>query len=208
MKKKKVAIIGGSVSKDEAPYDDKKWEVWSCNEMSAPRFDRHFEMHPMTVQTVKELVWLWHCEKPIYVLEETPLVPKGIVYPKDEILKQPWADEYFTCTFAYEIALAIYEGFETIGLWGMNAEQGSPRERVIESACIQHWLAIAKGKGIEVIWKEHPMYNRWLYGYDYNKEKYHIETWLCRLAIQTIYRVGPEHTSIGGDFDPIRRITE
>jgi len=205
--KKKVAIIGGSLSRDRAPYDG-EYEVWSCNEMDVKRFDRHFEMHPMSVQNDKELDWLKKCKKPVYVLEETPLVPKGIVYPKDEILKQPWADEYFTCTFAYEIALAIYEGFETIGLWGMNAEEGSPRERTIESACIQHWLAIAKGKGIEVIWPDHPMYTRWLYGYDYFQEKRNIENWLCRLVVHTVYRIGPSHTSIGGDFDPIRRITE
>lgn len=203
--KKKVALIGTTLSKNNAPYDDESWEIWSLNECDVLRFDRHFEMHPMEVQNDRELEWLAKCEKPVYVMEETPLVPTGIVYPKDEILKNPWANEYFCCTFAYQIALALHEGFKTIGLWGVNAEQGSPRERTIESANIQWWLGVAKGMGVEIIWDEHPMLNRWLYGYGYHKERLAIENWLCRLLVHTLYRVGPTHTFMGGDAEPIRR---
>lgn len=203
--KKKLALLGCSKSYKKAPFDDESYEIWSLNEFDAPRYERMFELHPMEVQNEAELEFLLNCEKPVYVLEETPLVPTGIVYPKDEILKQPWADEYFCCTFAYQIALAIYEGFEVIELWGMNAEEGSPRERTIESANIQWWLAIAKGKGIEVVWKEHPKRNRYLYGYEYHIEKYYVESWLSRLAMHTIYRVGPMHASMGGDFLDIRK---
>lgn len=207
MKKKKVAILGTSRSYAEAPFDDPDYEIWTLNEFDdVPRYDRMFELHPMEVQSAKELAWLFKDkDKPIYVLEETPLVSAGVVYPKDEILKQPWAIEFFSCTFAYEIALAIYEGFTTIGLWGMNIESGSPRERTIESMNILWWLGVAKGRGIEVIWDEHPMCNRYLYGYEYTKEKDYVENWLCRLAVQTIYRVGNQHTWLGGDHLNIHR---
>lgn len=202
--KKKVAILGYSKSMDDAPFSDKSWEIWSCNEGDVERFDRTFEMHPMSVQNERELKWLSECTQPVYVLEKTPLVPSGVVYPLKDILKQWWADEYFCCSFAYEIALAIYENFQVIGLWGMNADQGSPRERTVESACIQHWMALAKGMGIEVVWPDHPKDVRLKYGYDYGAEKWLIENWLSHLAVQTIYRVGPTHASIGGDYEPIR----
>lgn len=204
-KRTKVAILGYSDSLKDAPFDNPEYEVWSCNEGDVKRFDRHFELHPMVVQNERELAWLAVCKKPVYVLHETPLIPEGIVYPLDNILKQPWARHYFTCTFAYEIALALYEGFETIGLWGTNSDQGSPRERTIESACIQFWMGVAIGKGVEVIWPDDPAKNRYAYGYEYFAEKWNVENWLCRLAIQTIYRVGLQHVSIGGDFAEIRR---
>ncbi len=204
--KRKVAILGCSSSRDLAPYDDDSWEIWSCNEAEADRYEKMFELHPMSVQNKRELKWLKECKTPVYVLEETPLVPEGILYPLQEILEQPWADEYFTCTFAYQIALAIYEGVEEIGLWGMNIDIGSPRERTIESACIQHWLGVAKGKGIDVTWDEHPMKHRLNYGYDYWREMALVDNYLCRLAVHTLYRIGPKHICVGGDNEAIRKL--
>jgi hypothetical protein len=204
MKRKKLALLGCSKSYEKAPFDDKSYEIWTVNEFDAPRWDIMFELHPMSVQNERELEFLKNCEKPIYVLEETPLVPKGIVYPLDVILEQSWVDEYFCCTFAYQIALAIYEGFEVIELWGMNAEQGSPRERTVESANIQHWLGIAKGRGIDVYWHDHPMKVRWKYGYDYHDEIVDIINWICRLTAHSIYREGQRHIYMGGANLPIR----
>jgi len=203
--KKKLVILGCGKSSAKAPYQDDEYEIWSLNEYEPERYDLMFEMHPLSVQNERELEFLKNCKKPIYVLKETPLVPTGIVYPLDDILAQPWADEYFVCTFAYQIALAIHKGFERIELWGMNAEQGSPRERTVESANIQWWLGIAKGRGIEVLWNEHPKEFRWKYGYDYHTEMTHIINWISRLTVHSIYREGQRHIFMGGDHLPIRQ---
>lgn len=207
--KKKVAILGCGRSKDKAPYDNDEYEIWSLNEMSALRFDRHFELHPVDVQNEREIEWLTNCEKPIYVLskKDMPFIKNAIEYPLDDILAQPWAIRYFTCTMAYEMALAIHLGYEKIELWGLNMDEGSPRERTVESACLQYWCGIATGKGIKVRWSEHPGFNRYDYGYDYHTEKWYIENWLCRLLTHTIYRLGPT-ASMGGDNLEIRRPKE
>ncbi len=202
--KKKLCIIGCGLSHKKAPYGDDSYEIWSLNEFEPPRYDIMFELHPMEVQNERELEFLMNCEKPVYVLSETPLVPNGIEFPLDEILKQSWAIEYFTCTMAYQIAYAIHLGFEEIQLWGLNMDYGSPREKTVESACIQYWVGIAKGKGIKVKWDENPANWRWKYGYEYFQEKSNIENWICRLAVSSIYRLGPT-ASMGGDGLPIRK---
>jgi len=203
-KPKKLAIVACGKSHKEAPYNDECYEIWSLNEHEIPRYDVMFELHPMEVQNEKELDFLYHCEKPVYVLEETPLVPKGIVYPLEDILENLWAIDYFTCTMAYQIALAIHLGFKYIELWGMNMDVGSSRERTIESACIQCWFGIAKGLGIDIRWKEHPMFYRYNYGYDYHKEMLNVHTLLGRLLATIIYNLGPT-ASMGGNNLPIRR---
>lgn len=209
MQKKKVAIVGGSSSRDGAPYNEPKWIIWGCNEMTYERFDVMFELHPMSVQNEKELEYLRNCKKPIYVLDKEDAIAHGVAnpteYPFDEIQNQRWAIEYFSCTMAYQIALAIHKGFQTIGLWGLRMDKGSPRERTVESACIQHWLGVAMGRGIDVIWHEHPASNRLLYGYHYHSEVATVDSWLYQLAIHTIYRLGGKHLCAGGDNDPIRK---
>lgn len=201
---KKLVILGCGKSHKKAPYDDESYEIWTLNEFDAPRWDVMMELHPMEVQNERELEFLLTCKKPIYVLEETPLVPTGIVYPLDDILEQPWAIRYFTCTMAYEMALAIHLGFEEIELWGLNMDRGSPRERTVESACLQYWCGIATGKGIKVRWDDHPFNYRYDYGYQYFQEKWNIDNWLHRLLTYTICRLGPT-ASMGGDNLEIRR---
>lgn len=206
--KKKVCILGFGRSLEKAPFQDDSYEFWSCNEGDVPRFDKHFELHPFSVQNEREIEWLSKCEKPVYVLnkKEFPFIKNAIDYPLEEILKQPWAIEYFSCTFAYEIAYAIHLGFKHIELYGCNMDCGSPRERTVESACMQYWVGIARGMGIKVRWDEHPAKYRWMYGYNYFDEKYDIENWLSRLLVHTIYRIGPMHSFMGGDNLPIRNL--
>jgi hypothetical protein len=202
--KTKVAIVAGSASRDRAPYKDKTWELWGLNEMTYPgRIDVYWEMHPMSVQSDKDLDWLRKCRTPVYVLDKADAALHGvqnpIEYPYDEIVKQSWAIKYFTCSMAYQIAFAIHKGYKAIALYGLRMDMGSPRERTIESACIQYWLGIAVGKGIEVVWDENPAYQRLRYGYDYWDEIENIDNWLYKLNAHTIYRLGGKHLKIGGD---------
>jgi hypothetical protein len=58
--------------------------------------------------------------------------------------------DFFTCTFAYQIALALMEGFEEIVLVGVDLAAGTQRERTVERACVEWWVGFAEGRGVKV----------------------------------------------------------
>jgi len=171
-RKKKVAIIGCGNGRNNAPYEDEDWECWGLNEVDQERADRWFEMHELFASTKEEIKWLKKCNKPIYMIKKYESIPMSVKYPLYTIIKKFDRPIYFTCTFAYQIALAIYEGFETIGMFGVNLPYGSPRERLIETACTEYWLGVASGMGIEVRIPsdEYLLHHQYLYGYDYKEE--------------------------------------
>lgn len=171
-KRKKVAIIGCGTGRDNAPYDDKEWECWGLNEIDQKRADRWFEIHELYASSPKEIKWLKKCKKPIYMCKTHKEIPMSVKYPLLKMIEDCSFPLYFTCTFAYQIALAIYEEFETIGLWGVNLPYGSPRERLVETTCTEYWLGVACGRGIEVRIPndEYLLHHQYLYGYDYQKE--------------------------------------
>ena len=177
----KVALIGASMLGDDPPpLDDQTWEVWGCNSLWRKhldkkgqfRADRWFEMHPMSAQTEQELLDIADCPVPLYVLEEQPHLPHAVVYPFDLIEERFSERHYFTVTFAYQIALALSEGFKEIGLFGVELYQGSTRERRVEWPCLTYWMGLARGLGVtltlpnysKLLWHEH------LYGYDYDED--------------------------------------
>jgi len=103
------------------------------------------------------------------ILEFAPGVPNAVLYPLKAIMALGYR-EYFSCTFAYQIALAIYEGYTEIGLYGIELFNGSPRERLLERACVEYWIGVAQGRGITInefsgLAKQH-----YLYGYHYDQE--------------------------------------
>ena len=158
------------------------------------RADRWFELHPVEVQTEDEMEWIRDCRLPFYMF--APRVGRDSGPPwKDENRSAPCVDPftcgltptlvrypleeaarvganrppYFTCTFAYQIALAIALGFERIFLAGIDLAAGTQRERSVERACTEWWAAYAMGRGIEVetprslLLMQHPF----LYGAEY-----------------------------------------
>ncbi len=171
----RVAIVGAAAGRGQAPgYDrgDREWCVWAINEIWQPHYDRHFELHPVTVppQDAREMAFLAACRTPCYVLEATPLVPQGVVYPMERLHAAGLRDDYFTCTFAYQIALAIVDGFTEIGLYGLQLWRGSPRERLLELPCVTYWIGVAEGRGIKVTDASLLTSSPYLYGYHYDKE--------------------------------------
>lgn len=213
--REKVAIIAADPSYSLAPFEDNEWEVWGCNSMwhlcrdSKGRFraDRWFEMHPMSVQTEEELRAINLCPIPLYHLGDADGIqaPSGVAYPLEKVLAQ-FPYRYFTCTFAYQIALAMHEGFTTIGLFGVELDRGTARERMVEKACVEFWIGLALGAGINVITPDGSRLcaQEHLYGYEYHKEVEEVNSIIDGLffrRIQELEKSGlAERVSVDGHW--------
>lgn len=154
-KLRKIAIVGTAPSSvDEAPYGDNSWEIWSlgANQVKIKRFTRWFELHtfdalaqanalqPQRVEFFKKI------GKDLMIGHENPELPDAEMYPKDAIVGM--FGKYFTSSIAWMIALAIYEGADQIGIWGV--DMIGDCEYSHQRACCEYLLGIARGRGINV----------------------------------------------------------
>lgn len=154
---RKVAIVGSSpTSRDEAPYDDLAWEIWTLNDMAPiiPRLDRLFEIHtPRLIEQFADskqdqLSWMKaNTTVPIYMVHPDPdLYPASIPYPLDTITKQ--FGTYLTSTVSYMLALAIHEGVDELAIYGVDMAHGT--EYAAQRPSCEFFIGWARGAGIPV----------------------------------------------------------
>jgi hypothetical protein len=157
----KVALVGfASSTRMMAPYDDPTWEIWGMNQLYRylPRFDRWFEIHHRaqfladTVRDTDYISWLREAKVPIYMNpEESPYpdIPYGVRFPIERTQAlSPSGRDYFTSTIAFMISLAVLEGFEEIGLWGIDLIVNE--EYVNQKPCAEWWLGFAEARGVKI----------------------------------------------------------
>ena len=163
-KVKKVAIVGTAMSYKEAPYGDPSWEIWGLNDHwnLLPRATRWFESqseeHCAATNCTNgtglpRMEWYRKAPIPVYMPDHYASAPMSIKYPLREI--QAWLSEvdpqgfnYFTNTVSFMIALALYEGFDIIHLFGVDMAVGSEYEKQRPSC--EFFLGIAKGLKVEL----------------------------------------------------------
>ena len=168
-KPRKIAILGTAEPHwRAAPYADESWEIWTCGGIfaSVPRTDRHFEIHakPETCKgwgqsveqeaAARNVYWDWLNQRgPTAVLRAPhPDCPDASVYPIDTVL-EAFPDRYFTNTVSYMIALALLEGCDELGLWGIDmalSGTGIADEYGVQRPSVEFYLGIAVGRGIRV----------------------------------------------------------
>jgi len=186
-----VAIVGNaSATLPYAKYS-KADEFWSMNHLllfqlpngDIPRVDRLFEIHEENWFRRKELnesaekYWDFLQQEhpfPIYMHDVHPAVPSSVKYPKDEIVSTLLAGfrdsageirEFFTSSVAWMFALAIYEGFDRIELYGCEMQYGT--EYFYQQPGGTFWIGLALGRGIDVVLHEKSTLCRAkLYGYE------------------------------------------
>jgi hypothetical protein len=132
---KKVCIIGFADTRNEAPFTDPSWEIWGLNDLhgSLPRYDRWFDIH--TRDNIDEDVKLGRTPAdkcglgglrtlnvPIYMQDKYADVPNSIKFPLQEI-KDKFGD-YFTNSISYMTAMAIFEGYNEIAIYGVDMAVG------------------------------------------------------------------------------------
>ena len=161
---KAVAIVGMAEStRHLAPWDE-GCEIWVMNETGGEtglswvkRWDRTFQMHkPFDYRRAnnqndpKHWEWLKQQTKPVYMQDTDPDVPGSVKYPKDEIIARYLGNygrqgtegppEYFRSSAAYMVALAGYEGFDHIGIYGI--EMAFESEYRDQRPNFEFWLGV------------------------------------------------------------------
>ncbi len=189
-RRNRVAILGATPTNRHAPLEDPSWEIWGLNRILSPHYDwqgrfradRWFELHPMSVQSREDLAWIRTCPVPLYTLGDHPELPLAVRFPLGFV--EDLGRDLFSCTFCYQIALAVAEGFKVIGLYGVDLDLGDYRERTLERACVLWWLGFAEGRGVSIVLpKESRLLNHpKRYGYDYHAEVKWCREYLRRVA--------------------------
>lgn len=160
--KKKVAIVGFAPSWNKVPWDDEDMEVWGLNELynffrQVPNShaERWFEIHSPnspSKNTPQHRAWLKKATIPIYMQRHYDEIPSSVSYPKDEVIKffeakGHMGKQYFTNSISWMIALAIYEGFEEIQIFGVDMATDS--EYGSQKPSCEYFIGIAEGMGIK-----------------------------------------------------------
>lgn len=182
---RKIALLGTATSSvHDAPYGDESWEIWniSGNFLHGKRFTKWFEIHTHEVlvnaNTVPEYFkFLGGLGDKLMAGHGSSQWPQAEIYPIDTIVRE--FGEYFTSSLAYMLAYAIYlhikdvevggPGISHIGLWGCDmAVEGEYKH---QRPCVEYYLGIARGMGIELhIAPESPLLRcSAKYGFDYQK---------------------------------------
>ncbi len=183
-----IAIVGGGPSRSQAPFSDVSWEIWMFGrgKLPIPRVDRWFEMH--SVQQMKRFRGdrkrkMWYPEYwrflsrlkcPVYMIRQHADIPRSVAYPLDDAIRR--FGRCFTSSVSYAIALAIMEGCDRIGLWGVDLSD--KEEYVYQRPAVQYLLGVARKSGISVCLPKDstlqipddpkPVYTKVLYGYDWD----------------------------------------
>ncbi len=184
--RRKVAICGTAEPHwRHAPFGDPSWEIWTCGGIFAvaPRIDRHFEIHdkaetckgwgePAEEEAQRNVYWNWLAGQGDKVFLKTilPETPNATPFPIDALC-QMFPDKYFTNSVSYMIALAIAEGVDEIGLWGIDMAlggDGESDEYGRQRPSVEYYLGIATGMGIAVHLPPETtlLQSRKLYGFD------------------------------------------
>ena len=136
-------------------------EVWTLNNAfkcftpeELTKFTRWFQIHPKEeweANNAKELAdyraFLNGLSVPVYMDAVHSEYRNSVRYPLEEVIKDLGYD-YFTSSIAYLIALAIFERFEDLHLFGIEMVFGT--EYVHERPCVEFWLGVAHARGIEL----------------------------------------------------------
>lgn len=116
MSEARLAIVGGGVTKDRAPFDDPSVVIWSTASvgLGLKRCDAIFELHdgvfPAEGLNAKGV--------PIYMRESHDDIPNSRRLPINELIKR--FGPHFNGTVVMMLAFAAIEGFKNIDLYGVD----------------------------------------------------------------------------------------
>ena len=120
--------------------------------------NKKYFTRPINTRGIKDhYSWLQEIHgKPIYMLNVHEEAPDSVEYPLAQITDKFFKNvrkgdaklKYFTSTMPYMSALALYEGFDRIEIYGM--DMTGPDEYVRQKPCGEYWLGMIMGAGKEL----------------------------------------------------------
>lgn len=148
-------------------------DVWVFNEAisnhTLPRADAVFQMHaeaiwknPANRNDPHHYEWLksqndtW-----VYMQNVYPDVPKSVRYPLAEIAAQ-FGVSYFTSSLSYALALAAYQGYKRVEIYGVEMETNTEYQYQRDGVTL--WIGVLLGLGVQVD-SHFNMFDQPLYGY-------------------------------------------
>ena len=140
---KDLIILAKGNSRLACPFDAD--EVWGVNDVgSFPEFrnkkiTRCFTFDPRDEKFLKECrengeIWSWQ-----------PYADKK--YPLEEVINK-FGTKYFTNTLSYMFALALYEGWERVRTYGVDAPYGGIY--FMEKSGLEYWIGRLQQAGVQV----------------------------------------------------------
>jgi len=179
----KVAIVGFAPSCYDVRilHDDPTWEIWGINQLylqmpglpekSTRWFQiHHRESYDHAVRDHKHHDWLAaQTMFPIYMQKREPDIPMSIPYPEKEMVE--YFGDYWTNSISWMIALAIYERFEKLHLYGVDmATDEEYREQRPSCEWLIGWAQCQMGKeNIYIPAKSDLLKSVWRYPYEDDK---------------------------------------
>lgn len=152
----KVALVGTAPSSRMlAPFNDKSWEIWGCspgNQNILPRCDVWFEIHGNLLWPEYKhygepyLAWLRSLKIPLY-MQDSSQAPNALKFPKDELVKE-FGQDFFTSSFAWMMAFAIYKGAKELALYGI--DMASRDEYILQRPGFYYFRQMARLRGCKV----------------------------------------------------------
>ena len=155
---RKIALLGSAPSSVHlAPYNDPSWTIWGCSWGAAPaakRVDTWFELHPFSTPEMPReymlpdyIAWMTALDKPIYVIDPVPFLPRSMPYPKAEMMAK-YGPYFFTNSISWMFALALEQNPQEIGLWGV--EMSATDEWAYQRPACHHFITRAQARGMKV----------------------------------------------------------
>lgn len=156
---KKVALCGTHFQTlEQAPFDDKTWEIWGqahrYGNEKFPRLDVGFEPHVLSqiqdfLPNYKDYVeWLQKPDIKVYVRPDMQAMFKGCESFPVSAAKKLMGREYFASTFSFMMCKAILDKVDEIGLYGINLT--ADEEYYYQRPNMEYLIGLAQGKGIKI----------------------------------------------------------
>jgi len=137
METKALNIIGRAPGWSRAPLTGEAWGIRGL--LGKRPMSRIFKVHETLTKSQDRLKKKAEdMGIPFYTCKNYPL-KKMIRFFKTD---------FFSSTPCYMIALALYEGYEKIDIYGINHAKG--KQYIIEKPGVDFWCGIAMGRGVEV----------------------------------------------------------